>query len=217
MIEPKISYPFGDVDIQTPDYAAAIALTIENQKTIVVPATLTGNLALTAAVAEGVRAGAELIVVATSDTTARNITLGSGFSGENIAGVVSGTVVATFVYDGTNFIHTATNVLEPQANYADVKSIAYAASVEIPVTQQKTIVTIGTLTGALTLTTDVDASVKAGAELHVVLTSDTTARDTTLSTGFTGTTVAGVISKTKIASFVYNGTNFLHVATQQVN
>jgi hypothetical protein len=99
----------------------------------------------------------------------------------------------------------------------DIQSIAYAASIEIPVTNQKTLVEVAEMTGAVTLTADISEELYAGAELIVKLKSDGTARDATLSTGFAGTTVAGVISKTKYATFVYDGSKFVHVATNQVD
>jgi hypothetical protein len=99
----------------------------------------------------------------------------------------------------------------------DAKVIDYSATINIEVENQKTIVAIGELSGALTLTAEASAELKVGAELIVKLKSDGTARDTTLSTGFEGTTVAGVISKTKVACFVYDGTNFVHISTNQVD
>jgi hypothetical protein len=100
---------------------------------------------------------------------------------------------------------------------ADVQSKDYAASIALTIKQMITFVTVATLTGALTLTASINAQVTKGAMLFVKLTSDGTARDTTLSTGITGTTVAGTISKSKLASFVYDGTTFVHIGTQQLN
>ena len=58
---------------------------------------------------------------------------------------------------------------------------------------------------------------KAGAELILTIASDGTARDLTPGTSMTGVVVAGVISKTKVATYKFDGTNFIHVGTQQIN
>lgn len=92
---------------------------------------------------------------------------------------------------------------------ADVQSPAYAATLAVTVTNQLTFIQPGTLTGALTINLTVDASVKAGAEVHCKLTSDGTARTTTFGTGFTSVALAGVISKTLVQTFIYDGTTFL--------
>lgn len=110
--EHVISYPFGDMDVQSVDYAAAIELEIENQKTLVEVAELTGALALTAVASSELRPGAELIVKLKSDATARTATLGTGFSGTTIAGTISKTKYAYFVYDGTNFVHLTLNQVD---------------------------------------------------------------------------------------------------------
>jgi hypothetical protein len=72
-----------------------------------------------------------------------------------------------------------------------------------------TIITPGTLTGALTLNLTLDQNVRAGARILFIALSDGTARTTTFGTGFTSPTLAGVISKTKAIEFVYNGTAFI--------
>lgn len=100
---------------------------------------------------------------------------------------------------------------------ADVQSVAYASEVTLEVTQMLTIVTVAQMTGALTLKASVDSQVSKGARLLVKLTSDATARTVTLSDGFTGTTIAGVISKTKYADFVYDGSKFIHIGTNQID
>jgi hypothetical protein len=112
MTDPVISYPFGEMDIQAPDYAASIDIEIKNQKTLVNVAQLTGAITLTANPASDLRAGAELIVKLQSDATARTATLSTGFSGTTIAGTISKTKYAYFVYDGTNFVHISTNQVD---------------------------------------------------------------------------------------------------------
>lgn len=100
---------------------------------------------------------------------------------------------------------------------ATVKTVIPAATMSLDVVNTETIADLGTLSAAGTLNLAVDAEVEAGSRLTVRVKSDGTARDLTLGTGFTGTTIAGTINKTKVASFVFNGTTFLHVGTQQVD
>jgi len=99
----------------------------------------------------------------------------------------------------------------------DVQSPAYAATIDVAVSNQKTLVNVGQLTGALTLNVAADKELKKGAELVVLLQSDGTARATTLGTGFKGVAIAGVINKTKVAYFVYDGTNFVNISVIQVD
>lgn len=100
---------------------------------------------------------------------------------------------------------------------ADVQSLAYAATIAATITNAKTILNVAQMTGAATLNLTIDPDLQAGAELLVKCQSDGTARDLTPGTGMTGTAIAGAISKTKYASYVYDGSTFVHVGTQQVN
>jgi bifunctional DNase/RNase len=85
MNTPVISYPFGAADVQSKAYAATIAATIANQKTIVVIAELTGAVTLNATLSAELKAGAELVVVVDTDATPRTLTLGTGFEAQAIA------------------------------------------------------------------------------------------------------------------------------------
>ena len=105
-----VSYPFGNADVQTPVYAAAIIATITDRFTIINPATLTGALALSLSINEGIKAGARILVIALSDGTARTITFGAGFTSPTLAGVISKTKTMEFVYDGTSFKPTSVGV-----------------------------------------------------------------------------------------------------------
>lgn len=104
----EVSYPFGPADVQTPAYAATIAVTVNNAKTLLNIAQLTGAATLNLTIDGDLPAGAELIVKAQSDGTARDLTPGTGMTGTAIAGVISKTKYATYVYDGSTFVHTAT-------------------------------------------------------------------------------------------------------------
>lgn len=105
-----VEYPWGVADVQTPAYAATIAATISNQMTIINPATLTGALTLNLTLDQGVKAGARILFIALSDTTARTTTFGTGFTSPTLAGVISKTKAIEFVYDGTTFKATSVGV-----------------------------------------------------------------------------------------------------------
>ncbi len=99
---------------------------------------------------------------------------------------------------------------------ASVETLTYAATIASTVNNSMTILTVA-LTGAATLNLTLDANLRVGSILIVRASSDGTARDLTPGTGMTGTVVAGVINKTKCATYVYNGTAFVHIATQQID
>ncbi len=106
----NINYPFGNVDAQTPAYAATITATINEAVTIITPATLTGALTLNLTISSEVKAGARILFVALSDGTARTTTFGTGFTSPTLAGVISKTKTIEFVYDGTTFKATSAGV-----------------------------------------------------------------------------------------------------------
>lgn len=94
---------------------------------------------------------------------------------------------------------------------AEIQTPAYAATLEVTVKNQLTIVDVATLSGAITINLAIDDQVRAGALLQLQLTSDATARTATLGTGFLALAISGTISKTKVANFMYDGTQFVPV------
>lgn len=93
---------------------------------------------------------------------------------------------------------------------SEAQTLTYAAEVNVLPVESKTIATVA-LTGDMTLNLDSAAEPVIGDELILVAASDGTARDVTFGTGITGPVLAGVISKTKVQSFVYNGTAFVAI------
>ena len=89
-----------------------------------------------------------------------------------------------------------------------VAALAFATTMELTVSESRTIVPIA-MTDDATINLASDAEPSIGDELIVVATSDSTARDLTFGTGITGPALTGVISKTKVQSFVYNGSAFI--------
>jgi hypothetical protein len=199
----EVTFPTAKNLAVTP--AASVELEIENQATLAAFAELDANVTLDAVMAAHVQVGSVLRVKAPCGATPYNITFGTGFANAPVlVGVASRTQIATFLFNGTAFEPVTLN-LAP----ADVQAITAGATKEIAVTRPVTVVDFGVLGAAMTVTADVDAAVAPGALLHVKAKSDGTARDITLSTGFTAPVLAGVISKTKVQSFMWTGATFL--------
>lgn len=99
---------------------------------------------------------------------------------------------------------------------ATVETLDYAATIAADVNNTMTIFTVA-MTGAVTLNLTVEENTKVGSMLIVKAGSDGTARTLTPGTGMTGAAVSGTISKTKALTFVYDGSTFVHVGTQQID
>ena len=80
--------------------------------------------------------------------------------------------------------------------------------VTVTISNNLTLLNFGTLSKAMTLTLTPDAELEAGAMLVIKAKSDGTARNITLS-GATPTAWSGTISKTKVQTFIYNGSAFI--------
>lgn len=91
---------------------------------------------------------------------------------------------------------------------ADVITMTDAATIALEITNTKTIASVS-LSQAATINVTPEDDLPIGSELHLKVTSDGTARDVTLGTNITGPTLAGTISKTKVQTFVYDGSAFL--------
>jgi len=100
----QIKYPLGKAETITATAAATVAVSINNQKTkLKFSAALAADMTLNLTVGGNVEEGAELTIVALSDGTARDITLGTGMSGPVFAGVISKTRVTKYEYWGGAF------------------------------------------------------------------------------------------------------------------
>ena len=98
---------------------------------------------------------------------------------------------------------------------ADFKSQTDTA---IVVSNRMTFIDMGEIAAAKSLTVTTSKGLAKGALLFVLVKSDGTARAVTFSTGFkANAAMAGVINKTKLATFIYNGTSFYLITTQQVD
>ena len=91
-------------DVQAIIAAAVMPATITKQNTVIAIAAMGAAGTLNLTVADTVKKGAILQVVAESDATARDLTPGTGMVGPVIAGVISKKIAASYMYDGSNFV-----------------------------------------------------------------------------------------------------------------
>src|SRR5687768_7071413 len=102
-------------------------------------------------------------------------------------------------------------VLYPQGE-ADHLKPDYAATIDLVIVNSKTIIEPAILTGSATLDLEIDAEVPLASE--VILKIKATGTEVlTLGAGITGPTIVGVAGKTKVQSFVFDGTNFIATGT----
>lgn len=103
-------YPWGEADVQTPAYAATIAVTVKNSMTILNFAQLTGDATLNLTIDAELPVGAILQAKVPAQTDGFDLTLGTGIDGPAIVGVTGKTKTQGFIYDGTSFKPTGTAV-----------------------------------------------------------------------------------------------------------
>lgn len=103
------TFKIGSATAETLAYAAAIEINPTESKTIATVA-LTGNATLSIGATAKPQVGDELIVKASSDGTARNLTFGAGFTAPVLSGTINKTKLQTLVFDGNNFVASASPV-----------------------------------------------------------------------------------------------------------
>jgi hypothetical protein len=99
----KILWPFGLADHLKPAFAATLAVTIENRKTILEPAILTGDMTLDITIDPELE-DAELLVVIKATANADDVTFGNGIDAPVLVGVAGKTKVQKFQLVGGKFI-----------------------------------------------------------------------------------------------------------------
>ena len=104
-----IKWPLGAAGVQTPAYAATVAVAIDSNKSIVTIGQLTGACTLNITPHAEQKAGDELIVKTSADGTNRVITWGTSMSGNAYTNTASKSVIHNFVFDGTNFVLLSSN------------------------------------------------------------------------------------------------------------
>lgn len=102
---------------------------------------------------------------------------------------------------------------------ADVQNVTSAATIDLTVTNAGlTYVKLSTLSAAATVNvTAVAANMVDGAMLFIEIPSDGTARNVTPGTLLQSPTIAGVISKTKVAGFMWVTDKFIKVSEELIN
>lgn len=96
-------------------------------------------------------------------------------------------------------------------------AVAPAATVALPVENNLTIVNFSQQSANMTVNLEIDPELEPGAMLVIRNSSDGTARSLTPSTGFTSVAISGVINKSKVSTFVYDGSTFLNISERQVD
>jgi hypothetical protein len=106
-----VRYPFGLADTTALSATGAQAITIDNDLTILdgVSTVATGNRTINLTIPADLKAGARIIVKAKTTGTETTIA-GTGIIMPTITGAAGKTKVTELVYDGTNFINTATPI-----------------------------------------------------------------------------------------------------------
>lgn len=99
-----IKWPFGKADKNSVAQAASMSYAITNAKTILDLGTLTQDSTLAITQAADLPVGADITITAASDGTARQLTLGTGFSGNAVAGTISKTKIIKAEYNGVAFV-----------------------------------------------------------------------------------------------------------------
>lgn len=100
---------------------------------------------------------------------------------------------------------------------ADTVAKAYAATVSATIDNMCTVLTVAQMTGAATLNLTLDTNLEVGAVLYVKTSADGTNRVITWGTGMTGNAYTNTASKSVIHKFVYDGSTFNLVSSNQLN
>lgn len=97
----EIQFPVGNADVQALAYAAAQAVEIKNEMTVLDFDILTGDTTLNLTIKDGVRNGARLLVKVPATNNADDLTLGTAIDGPAIVGVAGKTKTQAFtLYNG---------------------------------------------------------------------------------------------------------------------
>lgn len=106
-----VRYPFGKAEIQTVAAAAAIAATINNSMSLLTIGQMTAAGTLNLTVNPETEVGATLMVKVSADGTNRALTPGTGMTGAAVTITASKSFALTYRYDGSNYVHVATQQL----------------------------------------------------------------------------------------------------------
>jgi hypothetical protein len=107
MSNPKWPYGPASAIVVTPAAGVGAATITNNMTFLSFAAALAADTTLNLTIDAELEAGAKLVVKALCDGTERDVIPGTGMDGPTIVLVVSKTKVATYTFDGTNFVMDA--------------------------------------------------------------------------------------------------------------
>lgn len=107
----KIKYPFGAADSQTKDYAATVAIAVDNTKTRVLIGQATGACTVNVTPSDEQSVGDTLNIETSADGTNRVFTWGTGLTGNAVTNTASKSFVHRFEYNGSSFLHVGSQQL----------------------------------------------------------------------------------------------------------
>ena len=109
--EKKVKWPFGKADQLAAAYAATIAVDVDNTKSVLTIAQMTGNATLNLTVRSEIEAGDELLIKVSADGTNRTLTPGTGMTGAAQTITANKSYLIRYVHDGSSFVHASTQLL----------------------------------------------------------------------------------------------------------
>lgn len=230
-----VLFPLGEV--QSPKYAATLAVAIKQMATFLQPEELEGAVTINLTIDDQVTKGALLLIKLDAGDTERAVTLGTGFDSDadNITVPASDVIFVAFIFDGTSFVPFASDLtarmdeaesdietIETSLGTAEddidalegseVQTPVYADPLAVTIDKRETFLQPAELTGNSTINLTIDAAVAAGAKLHLKLNADDQGNKTvTLGTGFDASLASVVVISDTVwcLSFVYDGTAFI--------
>lgn len=216
-----VLFPLGEV--QSPEYAATLAVAIKQMATFLQPEELEGAVTINLTIDDQVTKGALLLIKLDAGDTERAVTLGTGFDSDadNITVPASDVIFVAFIYDGTSFVPFSSELTvrmdEAESDIdalegSEVQSPDYADPLAVTIDKKETFLQPAELTGNTTINLTIDEAVAAGAKLHLKLDADDQGNKTvTLGTGFDASLASVVVISDTVwcLSFVYDGTAFI--------
>lgn len=100
---------------------------------------------------------------------------------------------------------------------ADFDSISEDTTISLTVRNGLTYFTVDTLDQETTINATTSSQLPEGSMLYIRLLSDGTGRNVLCGTNMTCDTIKGVASKTKLATFIWDGDDFVHLSSQQID
>lgn len=107
-----VRYPFGPADFDSISEDTTVSLTVRNGLTFFTLDTLDQETTVNATTSNQLPNGSMLYLRLLSDGTGRNVLCGTNMLCDTIKGVASKTNVASFIWDGDDFVHLSTQQID---------------------------------------------------------------------------------------------------------